>query len=421
MRCLAKRGTPRRVPLQGTVAAMPDEPGSNVSPGADPGPWLTCLPGLGSWFATLFALWIGFTSGGWAQDELVTEFARAVALQKNGSLQEAVKAYQALLSRAPEYAEAQANLGVVLAQLGDYSGAVAAYQQALRLNPHLAPVWLNLGILYHRRGEFSRAVEALERFLAHSPSHLQARQLLGISLVEEGRDLQAAAELTKALEEEPREPAVLYSLGLAYLRLGNPRLREVLGKLSEFPEGTGPRHLLQGQWALLLHEYQRALTEFQAARALSPELPRLSYSLGLAYLQLGQHSKAISAFEEELQQRPGDFSTLFYLAHLEEREGRLERALDKARAALEQDPESGEANLLYGKILAQLGRPAEALPYVRRAVDANPQDADRRYQLARLYQRLDRKAEASAEYAEVQRLKKMRLEEDRARLQEPAP
>src|SRR5438270_10098736 len=53
-------------------------------------------------------------------EEITSRFNRAVALQRQGEWQEAAAEYRALLAAAPNYAEAQANLGVVLARLGNY-------------------------------------------------------------------------------------------------------------------------------------------------------------------------------------------------------------------------------------------------------------------------------------------------------------
>src|SRR5215471_21652272 len=95
-------------------------------------------------------------------NDVADRFNRAVELQRNGELKEAVVEYRAVLARAPNYAEAQANLGAVLARLGNYDEAVAAYEAALRLRPELTPILLNLGIAHYRAGRFAKATEVLE-------------------------------------------------------------------------------------------------------------------------------------------------------------------------------------------------------------------------------------------------------------------
>src|SRR5262245_31403555 len=91
-------------------------------------------------------------------DDVADRFNRAMELQRRGELKEAAAEYRALLVRAPNYAEAQANLGAVLAQLGNYEEAIAAYEAAYRLKPELTPILLNLGIAHYRAGQFANAV-----------------------------------------------------------------------------------------------------------------------------------------------------------------------------------------------------------------------------------------------------------------------
>lgn len=86
--------------------------------------------------------------------DITTKFSRAVELQREGQLKPAADEYRAVLKVAPDYAEAHANLGVVLAQLGRYEESVSAYESALRLAPHLTPIHFNLGIAHYRADQF---------------------------------------------------------------------------------------------------------------------------------------------------------------------------------------------------------------------------------------------------------------------------
>ena len=227
-----------------------------------------------------------------AQDATV-KFNRAVELQQQGKLDEAAAEYRAALAIKPDYLEAQANLGVVLARLGRYDEAVAAYESALKLAPHSAPILLNLGIAYYRAGKFDQAVAAFQRLLEQKPDVTQARQLYGLSLSALGRDEEAVKQLEQTLDAAPPDAAVLYSLGLAYLRLGKPGFRATLERLAAFPEGRPALHLLQGQAFLRDQEFEKALEELQSAAKLNPDLPRLHFSTGLAHHQLG-HNKGRS-------------------------------------------------------------------------------------------------------------------------------
>jgi tetratricopeptide (TPR) repeat protein len=352
------------------------------------------------------------------QAEVTTQFHRAVVLQQQGKFSEAADEYRALLKQKPDYVEAQANLGVVLARLGKLDEAVQAYEAAYKLAP-LAPILLNLGIAYYRAGRFAKAVEVFPQFLAQQPNAIQAHQLYGLSLAALGKDAEAIEQLEPTLDAAPPDAAVLYTIGLSYLRTGKPGFRATLERLAAFPAGRPALHLLQGQAFLRDQEFEQALEELQAAEKLNPALPRLYYTLGLAHQQLGHNKEAIRAFETELQRVPQDAATIYALAVALEADGNNSAAETHVRAALKLTPNAAEANALFGKILVKQNKPAEALPPLERAVQLDATDPEKRYLLARVYQQLGRREDAAREFAEVQKLKAARLKKDRENTPKP--
>lgn len=357
-------------------------------------------------------------------DEISVEFSRAVALQQQGNLAAAAEAYRTLLQRKPDYAEAHANLGAVLANLEKYEEAIASYETALRLNPKLTQVWLNVGILHYRASRFEQAVNSLRRFLdtmqdqplnrLNRKPEIQARQLLGLSLLELGRDEEAIKELEPTLISAPDDTGVIYSLGLAYLRLNRPELPWAIEKLASVPMGTAGAHHLRGLWFLARMEYEKAIAELTAAQKLYANLPRLDYSFGLCYFKLGRNSEAIAAFENELKRKPQDITSMYYLASLYETEAKPELARQYLDQVLKADPQLPEANALLGKLLVKQNKPAEAVQPLEIAVAGDKTDPEKRFLLARVYQQLGRKEDAAREFAEVQRLKAEKLKQDRA-------
>jgi tetratricopeptide (TPR) repeat protein len=347
--------------------------------------------------------------------EVAERFNRAMELQRQGALKEAAEEYRAALKRAPNYAEAQANLGAVLAQLGNYEEAIAAYEAAYRLKPELTPILLNLGIAHYRAGQFAKAVEVLGRFLAVAPGHAQARQLSGVSLVELGRDAEAISYLEPALSSPQTEATTLYSLGLAYLRLRRGDVADVAKRLAAREDGVALARLLQGQARLEEFAFEKAVTELEAAAKISADLPRIHFLLGLAYFKLGRLQEARERLERELNRTPDDFLTLYYLASLLEKQNELDSAGRRIEAALAQQPQSVEALTLAGSVFFKQGRTAEAVRALEQATRGQPDNSEARYLLARSYQKLGRKQEAAREFKEVERLKARANEREKER------
>src|SRR5215813_7417097 len=84
--------------------------------------------------------------------------SEAMALEQQGRLAEAAKAWRAVTAQNPRDAAAFASLGVVLSKQRKYDEAVVAYRKALALNPNLAEIKLNLGLAFFKLGNFQAAI-----------------------------------------------------------------------------------------------------------------------------------------------------------------------------------------------------------------------------------------------------------------------
>ncbi len=346
-------------------------------------------------------------------------FNRAVELQRKGRLKEAETEYRAVLKLAPNYAEAYANLGAVLIRLDKYREAIQSYEAAYKLAPNLTPILLNIGIAHYRQREFEKAVNAFKRFLAASPENAQAIQLTAFSLVELGRDEEALTYLEKALNFTPDDPALLYAVGLAALRLKRPMVTGTIEALAQLPGGLAASYLLRGQADLANMRWEQAVADLEEAAKLSSNLPRLQYSLGLAYTKANRNDDARGAFKAELLRSPKDVSSLWYLAFIDDQEGKPDEARKWLSQALAIEPNSSDANGLLGRILLRQGKPAEALKPLEIAVTQDPNDSRNHLQLARVYQKLGRKEDAAKHVAEYQRLESEAREKERSLIQKP--
>lgn len=90
---------------------------------------------------------------------------------------EAVDQFSAAIARAPDYAEAWNNLGIVRGEVGDREGAVAALQQALELVPHYADAHYNLGEAFAGFGDLAKAREHWRAYLTFDPNSRWAEQV----------------------------------------------------------------------------------------------------------------------------------------------------------------------------------------------------------------------------------------------------
>src|ERR1700741_2469053 len=78
--------------------------------------------------------------------EMSEKFRQASEAMRQGNLDEAEQGFALVAARAPSFAEAHFNLGLVLEEQGDSQKAIVSFQKALALKPHLRGANLFLGV-----------------------------------------------------------------------------------------------------------------------------------------------------------------------------------------------------------------------------------------------------------------------------------
>ena len=95
----------------------------------------------------------------------------AVALQRDGELEESMVHFRRALEIYPDYASAAFGIGHLYTLKGLDAGAVPWYQEALRRDPHFAKAHLQLGMIRQRHREYAAAEAAFRAGLESEPDN----------------------------------------------------------------------------------------------------------------------------------------------------------------------------------------------------------------------------------------------------------
>jgi tetratricopeptide (TPR) repeat protein len=267
-------------------------------------------------------------------------------------------------------AELQRLRGYLLQNAGDAAGAAEAYARALAAEPSDWQTWNNLGNARQAVGDAAGAAEALGRAVALQPRVAGTRLNHAAALASAGRHDEAIAACREAARLEPGNDAAALTLGSLLRHAGRP--------------------------AEALHQLERA------AR-LSPADAHVWIELGRVRWSLRDEAGAEAAYREALRLRPGEAIAWLELGILFERASRIEALpalLGEAEAAGVAGPQ-----LLYLKalVLRREGRIEEALEAAR-AAPAEIEPERRAALIARLADDLGRTGEAFAAFTEMNRL-----------------
>jgi protein O-GlcNAc transferase len=214
--------------------------------------------------------------------------ADAEALRDAGRLSESEAAYRTLIAAAPELAQAQYKLGVVLGMSGREEEAEAAYRETLRLNRNHPEAANNLGVILNKQQKNQEAKEYFLRALAEKPDYLEASIGLGSISLSELRFSEALYFYRRAVSIAPKNGRALQGLGEALRQCD--RYEEAMAVLREAVQADPQYHFSWNSLAsCLLHlsEIEQALEYYRRSAEAAPDaiMPRKNVALAMNYIQ----------------------------------------------------------------------------------------------------------------------------------------
>lgn len=129
----------------------------------------------------------------------IDAYARGVGLAYQGSLKEAVSAFDEAVAQAPGYSNALFERGRARADLGDYQAAISDYEAARAAGRDDASVAWNMAWLYYLQGRFDEAIQTNRRSVELDPKLLEARFDLALTLLAAGQIEAAKNEYAQTL------------------------------------------------------------------------------------------------------------------------------------------------------------------------------------------------------------------------------
>jgi tetratricopeptide (TPR) repeat protein len=193
------------------------------------------------------------------------------ALQKQGRLEEALKAFDKAVQLRADDAELWKKLGTVLMELARSDEAVLSLQQALKLDPRHVEAANILGLLYFRLGRFQEGLECFSLSIDVQPKQAAALHMRAIVLERLKRFDEALADNIRSDELDPNNPETMNNLGHALQCLG--RHEEALGwfdralsRRPDFVEALGNKALALIQF----HRFDEAFACYEKSRSLDP-------------------------------------------------------------------------------------------------------------------------------------------------------
>ena len=268
---------------------------------------------------------------------------------------------------------------VALEAKGDDSAALSLFWQAAGLAPRDPDIQNSLGEALLRMGALDAAIDAFTRAVAERPAFQKGfRNLVG-ALGQAGRGPEAVAKARAFAAADPGDLERRFTLGLA---------------LSE-------------------QDLEAAMETFRDLLTRAPRHALARYNLALVLQRADRQAEAIEELGRviEIEPRPEAYYTLGVIYW---HQGKLERAADALRAAIEVDPRYAAAHYTLGAVLKDRRDWTGAARALRQATALRPDLAGAYVTLAQVLRMAGDEAGARAQLAEGERLRQRAQKEHEA-------
>lgn len=147
-------------------------------------------------------------------------FFQGTRCMETGDVAGAEVCFRQAVLIAPEFAEAYANLGLLLDKRGDTEGAENCYRCSIGLNPGYTETYLNLGVLCAAQKRFDEAEAAYRQAIALCPDSHVGWSNLGVLYACMKREIEAEECYRRALSLNDSYRAARFNLSYLLLRQG---------------------------------------------------------------------------------------------------------------------------------------------------------------------------------------------------------
>lgn len=286
----------------------------------------------------------------------------------------------------PDAVKAQVGIARIMLEAGRDEEAEKLLKVVLEQSATQSDALQMRAMLALRRKQVDQAIADLRTVLRDHPDRVTALRMLGLAYAQSDQFALAQEAYERAIELAPGEPQAYLQLAGVRVRTGDKEgAMTVLDRLltvdpdSKAAQETLARIQLSGQdWDALAKTAEKIT-------AANPESPLGHYLEGLALQRRGEHREAVTHFEKALQIKPDVVEPLVGLARsylaLNEPEEAKRHVLD----VLEDNPDNLVATNLLGDIYLASGDMDQAVTIFEGAASAQPKSPRAYVRLAQVY------------------------------------
>jgi tetratricopeptide (TPR) repeat protein len=372
-----------------------------------------CIGGL-----LIFVALLGFAQGQSSPQAIIPTVREAAAALAAGDSNQAEQKLRAILQSSPYDVHALNLLGIIRAQQKREAEAEALFRQAIAIQPNYAGAQAGLGLLYVQMGKDQLAIPPLQESLRLDPGRKDAQAAL-ISIwrsqahsAAQHEDLEKSlALLIQARKVAPDDPDVQYELGMVALRMDlfPDAIWAFDQTLKLRPDDSRALYGL-GRANLALAKFDEAQRTFERYVQLRPADASGHYAVGVSLQALQRTAGARTEFERSIALQPQQTESYFQLGLMDLDAGNLVAAEEEFGHVLTRAPQHAGALTGMGRVRFQDKKYSESATLLEKAVVSDSRLREAHYYLGLTDSRLGRKEESEKELAIANRIEHEEVE-----------
>ena len=332
---------------------------------------------------------------------------------------DAVKVYQNILAKSPDYVQARYRFAEILIARNDLQGANAQLEEVFKKDKNDMQALLVRARLHARSQEpdsLQKAIEDLKEVLKQDPNsqkglYQMAEAHLNLNLIEQARTF--AADLERNYPDYL--PAKFLQLQITMAggdyKAAVPLASDLLARLDKAPPDQSSSQLLaeirektyisRGYAQLRLTNVTAARQDFESARQIAPNDPRVYNNLALASVAENKLQDAITSFENAVRLDATNYEALNGLISLHAKNQELDKAHASIDQALSAYPNVASLHYLKAQVYGFQRNAQSVEAELNRAVELDPNYLNAYSALAALYINTKQEDRAIAQYQKI--------------------
>jgi|HubBroStandDraft_4_1064222.scaffolds.fasta_scaffold312260_1 tetratricopeptide (TPR) repeat protein len=232
------------------------------------------------------------------------------------------------------------------------------------------------GIELAERGWLDEAIKEFKHAIKMAPNNAQGYDNLANVYADKGELIEALASYTKALSLEPDNGGALHNLGCFLANHGNQLALSCFQNAYQLEPDLFESRFNLGLCLAAEAKHEQALKHFEVALSLSNGDPEIRYHLALSLIELKQNFLAIKELNLVVSEQENNDAAWYHLGQCYRTQGFVHEAEAAYLRALKIKSSNIDAMLALASMLLSQKRKHEAKPLLKRAMQL-----DRNYTL----------------------------------------